>query len=54
MIAGPLMLPDGMVGKIEASMTRKPVDAMTRSRGSTTAPRGSGPIMQVPHGWKIE
>src|SRR5262249_51359329 len=37
MIAGALVLPDGMVGKIEASAMRKPCSPLTFSVSSTTA-----------------
>ena len=47
MIAGPLMLPDGMVGKTEASATRIPSRPCTLSLASTTFDFRSGPIRQV-------
>ncbi len=49
MMAGALVLPDGMVGKIAASATRRPVRPWTLSWSSTTA-LGPGPMRQVPMG----
>ena len=47
MIAGAFVLPDGIVGKTEASATRNPAIPWTRRRASTTDVAGSWPIMQV-------
>ena len=52
MIVGAFVLPDVIVGMIEASTTRKPSSPRSRNRSSTTA-IGSEPILHVPHGWKI-
>src|SRR5208282_311793 len=52
MMAGELVLPEVMVGMIEASTTRRPAIPCTRRRSSTTA-SGSRPILQVPTGWKM-
>jgi hypothetical protein len=49
MIAGALVLPVMLPGKIEASMTRRPSTPCTFSRGSTTDEAGSGPMRQVEH-----
>ena len=43
MIEGALVLPDGMVGKIEASATRRPSRPCTLSLSSTTVPGPAGP-----------
>ena len=50
MIDGALVLPEGMVGKIEASATRRPWMPCTRSLSSTTVFGPSGPMRQVPIG----
>ena len=46
-IVGPWVLPDGMTGITDVSMTRSPSTPRTRSSGSTTE-SGSLPIRQVP------
>ena len=54
MTTGELVLPEVMVGMMEASMTRKRSMPRTRSRESTTAPGSSArPILQVLTGWKM-
>jgi len=51
MTVGEAVLPDVIVGMIEASMTRRRATPRTRSRVSTTAPSSSArPIRQVPTG----
>ena len=50
-LAGALVLPEGMVGKIEASAILSPAIPCTRSPSSTTVSRPSGPMRQVPMGW---
>lgn len=52
MMVGELVLPEVMVGMIEASTTRSPPSPWTRRRSSTTAME-SEPILQVPTGWKM-
>src|SRR6516164_1320650 len=47
MMTGALVLPEVIVGMIEASTTRKPVSPCTRNSSLTTAP-GSWPILHVP------
>ena len=49
---GELVLPEVMVGMMEASATRRPARPRTFRRGSTTAV-SSLPILQVPTGWKM-
>jgi hypothetical protein len=51
MIEGALVLPDGMVGKIEASAMRRPSMPCTLSLSSTTVLGPAGPMRQVPIGW---
>src|SRR5262249_24504675 len=51
MIQGALVLPDGMVGKIEASAMRRPSSPCTLSFSLTTVLEPAGPIRQVPMGW---
>src|SRR5205823_9915504 len=51
MIEGALVLPEGMVGKIEASATRRPSRPCTFNLSSTTVPGPAGPMRQVPTGW---
>ena len=46
-IHGMLVLPETIIGMIEASATRKPCIPRTCKRSSTTE-RGSTPILQVP------
>ena len=46
MMVGALVLPEVMVGMIEASAMRRPSRPRTRRRSSTTA-MGSEPILQV-------
>ena len=54
MITGALVLPEVMLGMIEASAMRRPSMPRTSRRSSTTAVRSpSGPILQVPTGWKM-
>ena len=50
MMDGALVLPDGMVGKIEASATRRPSIPCTLSLSSTTVEGPAGPMRQVPIG----
>ena len=50
MMHGAFVLPDGMVGKIEASAMRRPSSPCTLSRSSTTVLGPSGPMRQVPIG----
>ncbi len=51
---GELVLPEVIVGMIEASTTRRASMPCTRSRESTTAAGSeAGLILQVPTGWKI-
>ena len=50
MMHGALVLPDGMVGKIEASAMRRPSRPCTLSRSSTTVLGPAGPMRQVPIG----
>ncbi|MCY1249841.1 hypothetical protein D9M72_634120 [compost metagenome] len=52
MIVGELVLPEVIVGMIEASAILKPCSPRRRNSGSTTL-AGSAPIRQVPTGWKI-
>lgn len=49
MMAGALVLPVGIVGKIDASATLSPSIPCTRRRASTTDVAASAPIRQVPH-----
>lgn len=49
MITGEFVLPDTMVGMIDASTTRRPLRPRTHNRSSTTA-MASFPILQVPTG----
>ena len=51
MIDGALVFPEGMVGKIEASATRRPWMPWTLSLSSTTVFWPSGPMRHVPIGW---
>lgn len=54
MIVGAFVLPEVIAGITEASATLSPRSPRTRSRGSTTAWRSpSGPMRQVPTGWKM-
>ena len=54
MIVGELVLPEVMVGMIDASTTRRPPNPNTCRRASVTALGSSSrPILQVPTGWKI-
>lgn len=51
---GELVFPEVIAGITDASAMRSPVTARQRSRASTTASASpSGPIRQVPTGWKM-
>ena len=52
MMTGEFVLPEVIVGMIEASTTRNPESPWTRSWASTTA-KGSSPMRHVPTGWKM-
>src|SRR5262249_28253673 len=52
MSTGIWVTPEGTLGKIEASTTRRPCTPCTRPFESTTEPRSSArPMRQVPHQW---
>ena len=51
-IAGALVLPDGIKGMIEQSITLSPSTPRTRSLPSTTDVGSvAGPILRLPDGW---
>jgi hypothetical protein len=49
MIVGALVLPPGITGKTDASITRSRSTPRTRSSGSSAA--SSPPMRTVPEGW---